>query len=313
MSVWPQTVIAMVWDFDQTLIRGSMISAILNDYQIPEDEFWNDVSALADQYAGHNLRVDPQSMYPNHLLTLAWNGRMSGLNNARLRSYGEQLAYYEGMPDFLHTIAEGVAQNPQYERYGIAVEHYIVSSGLRQIIEGSEIRRSVRDVWATEFIESPIGLDTACGPIIAQIGYPMSDSVKTRALFELNKGTNIEPSIDINGEMAESERRIPFSHMICVADGPSDVPLFAVVKRMGGKAFGVYDPTDHSHFDQASLLLEQGRTNSVFEADYRPDRPAVLWLTRAVRQIADNIVVQQEALLRAAWTGGPGHASVNPV
>ena len=307
MSAWPQTVIALIWDFDRTLARGSMLRPLFDDYGIPEHEFWAEVNDLAAEYTKQGQLIDRQSLFLNHLLTLTWTGRTPGLNNERLRSYGQSLEYYHGMPEFLQQMSDLVAGDPTYARFGISVEHYIVSSGLRQIIQGSSIRASVRDVWASEFVEHPMIPGHSDAPIISQIAYVNSDSVKTKALFQLNKGVNVEPSIDINGEMPESERRIPFEHMVCIADGPSDVPLFAVTKRMGGAAFGVYDPLDPEHFKEASRLLEQGRTHSVFEADYRSERPAWLWLERAVRRIGDRIVEQQEALLRNAWSSGPTH------
>ena len=158
----------------------------------------------------------------------------------------------------------------------------------------------------------PVGDSRVVGgpaPTITQIGYAIDNTTKTRALFEINKGVNVEPEIDVNGVMPESERRVPFSNMICIADGPSDVPMFSVLKRSGGKTFAVYDPGNRKHFDQVSRLVEQERVIASFPADYSEGNAAWLWLHRAARQIADEIVKRREAALSRATASGPRHVA----
>ena len=320
MQVFPQNVIAMVWDFDWTLIRGHMQAPLFRDYGIDPDDFWAEVDGLPERYGRQGLRVARDSAYLNHLLTYAWAGRLDGLGNDRLRSYGASLEFYEGMPEFLEAIAAAVEGDRTYRRHDIRVEHYIVSTGLRQIIEGSAVRGMVRDVWASEFIEAPLGPGrpprpadggasppVGAAPALTQVGYAIDNTTKTRALFEINKGVNAEPEIDVNDRMAEGERRVPFGNMICVADGPSDVPMFSVVNRFGGKAFAVYDPSSERHFDQVSLLVEQQRVITSFPADYRGGSEAWLWLHRAAREIADGIVQRRDEALRSATAHPPAH------
>ena len=320
MQVFPQNVIAIVWDFDGTLIRGNMQAPLFRDYGIDPDAFWAEVDGLPERYGRQGLRMARDSAYLNHLLTYAWAGRLDGLGNEKLRSYGASLEFHEGMPAFLKAISDAIARDRTYRRHEIRVEHYIVSTGLRQIIEGSAVRRLVRDVWASEFIEAPLGLGGAvrptvddtfplAAPALTQIGYAIDNTTKTRALFEINKGVNAEPGIDVNDQMAESERRVPFANMICVADGPSDVPMFSVVNRFGGKAFAVYDPSSERHFDQVSLLVEQQRVITSFPADYREGSEAWLWLHRAAREIAADIVNRREDALRSATAHAPSHVS----
>ena len=314
MQIFQQNVIAMVWDFDRTLIRGHMQVPLLDDYGVDPSEFWREVDALPARHAEHGVRVARDSAYLNHLLTGAWDGRFPGLTNERLRSYGERLEFYPGMPEFMQHIDALIADDPRYRRHEIHVEHYVVSTGLRQIIEGSAIRPRVKDVWASEFIEGPAAPGGGAVPgVVTQIGYMIDNTTKTRALFEINKGVNVEPGIDVNGVMAEHERRVPFTNMICVADGPSDVPMFSVVNSAGGKSFAVYDPTDERHFGQVSLLVEQERVIASFPADYREGTSAWLWLHRAVRQVADEIEERLEAALRRATMSGPRHLSAEPL
>ncbi len=325
IPVFQQNVIAIVWDFDRTLIRGNMQAPLFEEYGIDPQSFWGEVDTLAGDYREQGIRVARGSAYLNHILSYAWAGRFQGLSNEKLNGYGDALEFYEGMPQFLEHLATAIADEPRYRRHEITVEHYIVSTGLRQIIEGSPVRRSVQGVWASEFIEEPIGARGRMqfvvddnlplgGPptTLTQIGYALEDTTKTRALFEINKGVNVEPGIDVNDVMQASERRVPFSNMICVADGPSDVPMFSVLKQLGGKNFAVYDPLDGDHFDQVSRLVEQERVIASFPADYTEGSPAWRWLHRAAKQIADDIVERREAALQRARASGPRHVPDQP-
>ena len=320
IQVFQQNVIAMVWDFDQTLIRGNMQAPLFAEYGIDPASFWAEVNTLPERYAKQGIRVARGSVYLNHMLSYAWAGKFHGLSNKKLRAFGAALDFYDGMPEFMAQISDTIASNPEYRRHDITVEHYIVSTGLRQIIEGSPVRASVKGVWASEFIEEPLdaggrlqfAIDDNLplgGPTttLTQIGYVIEDTTKTRALFEINKGVNVESAINVNGVMPESERRVPFSNMICIADGPSDVPMFSVLNQLGGKNFAVYDPNDREHFKQVSLLVEQNRVTTSFPAEYTEDSPAWLWLNRAVEQIAKAIVGRREAALQRATTSGPTH------
>lgn len=302
-----------------------MQEPLFAEYDIDPGQFWSEANALPEQYAERGIRVAPDSAYLNHMLSYTWEGKFPNLNNEKLRAYGPELQFYAGMPEFMDSIAAAIAEDTRYSHHEIKVEHYIVSTGLRQIIEGSPIRRHVKDVWASEFIEKPLGSsaqlplpvgegesDNGTSATITQIGYAIDNTTKTRALFEINKGVNVEPEIDVNGVMHESERRVPFTNMICIADGPTDVPMFSVVRRSGGKTFAVYDPRNTKHFDQVSALVEQERVIASFPADYTPDSEAWLWLHRAARQITNDIVDRREAALRRATMSGPQHTPDEP-
>lgn len=144
--------------------------------------------------------------------------------------------------------------------------------------------------------------------VISQIGYVLDNTTKTRAIFEINKGVNVEPSIDVNAQVAEEDRRVPISHMIYVADGPSDVPVFSVVNKGGGKTLGVYTTGQPSNYDGVASLSEQGRVNDIAEADYREGRAADLWLMRSLRKIAGGICDSRERTI-SAIPGVAGHVS----
>ena len=205
-----------------------------------------------------------------------------------------------------------VSNDESYRRHDISVEHYIVSTGLRAMIEGSALSKHVDGIWACDLlpVAAPPGyreqLETM-SDVVAQVGYTIDNTSKTRAIFEINKGVNVQEGgrVDVNSVIPEDARRVPIRNMIYIADGPSDIPSFSVVNKMGGKTFGVYAPGE-SNYNNAAELEEQGRVNSIALADYSEGTAADMWLSRSIRQIADGIVSNRERAL-ASYGSAPGH------
>ena len=136
----------------------------------------------------------------------------------------------------------------------------------------------------------------------------MSDNTsKTRALFEINKGTNKNPSIDVNAKIAREDRRVPFQNMIYVADGPSDVPVFSIVGENGGRTYAVYRPGSPGEFQQAARLLEQDRVDAFGEADYSDGSHTAMWLMHSAEEIAHRIVNDREETLSERMGLPPRH------
>ncbi len=304
-----QTVIAVVWDFDKTLIPGNMQGPLFRRYGVDERAFWEEVDALRDFYRAHGAeRVNEDTLYLNHILEYVRAGRFKGLSNAVLRELGAELTFHPGIPDFLESLRETVRSEPAYDKLDISVEHYVVSTGLRPMVEGSSIRPYLDDVWACEFIEahhppgyaSPEQRELFPRAEITGLAYAIDNTSKTRALFEINKGTNKAPEIHVNSALPPEMRRVPFANMIYIADGPSDVPAWSVVRGNGGLTFGVYQRGSRAQFEQISALQRDGRIHAFGEADYRPDSTAWLWLSTEVRRIADRIVEERAAALRRA-------------
>ncbi|MGF1452137.1 MAG: haloacid dehalogenase-like hydrolase, partial [Opitutales bacterium] len=126
-------------------------------------------------------------------------------------------------------------------------------------------------------------------------------------IFEINKGSNRNPDIDVNAKMAQEDRRIPIYNMIYVADGPSDVPVFSVVRKGGGKCFAVYDPESQKEFEQNDRLLQDNRVSAYGPADYRAHSQTSRWLKLAVRRICDRIVEDEELALARSVRQPPRH------
>ncbi len=325
-TLHPQNVIALVWDFDKTLIPGYMQDPIFAAYNVDEQAFWREVNALPAYFKHQGVTVHPDTAYLNHLLTYVQHGRMPGLTNARLRELGAQIRFHPGLPDFLHRLRMHLEQDPEAQRFEIRLEHYIVSTGLRAMIEGSAIFPFVNGVWASEFLESPpapgfdpdatVNLDApsrdASEPLfpvhgVAQIAVAYDNTSKTRALFEINKGSNTDPSILVNATMRPEDRRVPFQHMIYVADGPSDVPAFSVIRHNQGIAYAVYDPAEPASLKQVDRLRRDGRIDHFGPADYRPGYPTSDWLTLQVDRISAAISAERRTALKERVGEAPRH------
>jgi len=256
-----QNIIACIWDFDKTLIPGFMQDPLFDKYNVDSSRFWQEVGKLPDYYKKDGMSlIASDTVYLNHILTYTSAGVFEGLNNRILRQLGGKIAFYEGLPDFFNEVKAFVNANPDCRRHEIQVEHYIVSTGLRQMILGSKIAPYIDGVWGCEFVENPpppgyLGKKspprTSETAILSQIAYALDNTTKTRAVFEINKGTNKFPDIDVNAVIPDVDRRVPFQNMIYVADGPSDIPVFSIINRFGGRTFAVYRPAVEPRESQA--------------------------------------------------------------
>ncbi len=302
-----QNIIACIWDFDKTLSPGYMQAPIFELYKVDPKKFWKEVNELPAYYknAGLDL-ISTDTLYLNHILTYTREGTFKGLNNAELRKLGGNIELYEGLPDFFDQIKHFAATNPEYGQHEIQVEHYIVSTGLRQMILGSKIAPFVDGVWGCEFVEnapSPGYLDagvkrTLQDPkTISQIAYALDNTTKTRAVFEINKGSNKIPDIDVNAMIPDEDRRVPFQNMIYIADGPSDIPVFSLINRYGGRTFAVYQPGSKEEFAQVNNLQKQNRVHSFGEANYTEGSQTSMWIKNAITEISNQIVKNRERAL----------------
>lgn len=302
--LFSQTVIAMVWDFDKTLIPGYMQEPLFEAYGIDDKAFWGEVNALPDKYRRGGVEmISTEILYLNHILDYIRDGRFDGLNNTRLKELGAELDFYPGLPDFFQRSRQRLIDNESCRRHGVILEHYVISTGLRQMILGSGIADQLDGVWGCEMLEEGEGEAAR----LARLGYVLDNTSKTRALFEINKGSNKEPSIDVNATIADEDRRIPFEHMIYIADGPSDVPVFSLLNRNGGNTYAVYQGGSEGQFDQVFQLQQQQRVRAFGEADYTEGSQTSMWLNKAVDDIAERIVRRREQTLGEKLGQPPRH------
>ena len=173
----------------------------------------------------------------------------------------------------------------------------------------------MEDIFACEFIESPLPpnydrqseLSLPLDLELSQIGMVVDNTIKTRFIFEINKGCNRNPAIEVNSWMGEEDRRVPIDQMIYVADGPSDVPVFSVVKAKSGMTYAVHEPGNQSEFEQTCALVESGRVHNNGPADYRSGSETANWIKMHVRNICRNMVRKRETALNARTHQPPRH------
>ena len=145
------------------------------------------------------------------------------------------------------------------EAQGVQVEHYIISSGLREIIEGSGIAHEFREIYACEFFYDEDGL--ACWPKL-----DVNFTNKTQFVYRINKGVlDVSDDKTLNDSMPDDSKRIPFTNMIYVGDGLSDVPCMKMMRAYGGQAIAVYQESNRMGVED---LLAKGRVDFIFPADY---------------------------------------------
>lgn len=290
----PQNVIAIVYDYDQTLSPNYMQDEVLfPTFGIDAGKFWKKCQALVrdDGY-------DNELAYMKALLDYLEIDRPT---NARLRELGDKLNFFPGLPEMFEQFSGLLT--PQHEAHGIKLEHYIISSGLKALIDGSRVAKHVRAIFGCEFAEDRDGRITFPKRVI-------SHTQKTQFLFRINKGL-LDYAQDVNDHMPAELRPVRFEHMIYVGDGPTDVPCFTVVRQHGGQAIAVYNPNDPSRasFKKCfQLSTHADRVRHIAPADYRAGSHLRLLLEQMVEEVATRIVERRARDIEAGTVRAPKHA-----
>lgn len=297
-------IIALIWDFDKTLVDGYMQDPIFDFYKIESTKFWQEVNSLPKRYyEEQGVQVNPDTIYLNHFINYAKSGKFPGLSNEKLKEFGSQLKFYSGIPEIFRKTKEIVNSKQEYEEYNIKVEHYIVSTGMAAIIRGSALYGEVEKIWGCELLEEEI--DGA--KIISEVGYTIDNTTKTRAIFEINKGIPQNPELNVNVKMPEEIRRVHFNNMIYIADGPSDIPAFSLINKNNGATFAIYPKGNQKAFAQVERMRMDGRINMYAEADYSEGTTAYMWLCYKVKEIADRIRNFEKSKITSSISSVPHH------
>jgi len=244
--------VAIVYDFDGTLARGNMQEhSFLPELGVNSKTFWNDVKAAARKNDADEVLV-----YMWHMLELAKEKGIR-ITKKALTNHGKEIPLFAGVDDWFRRIDKFATERT------LSIEHYVVSSGNHEIIAGSKIFRLFKNVYASRFIFGKAG--EAVWPAVA-INY----TTKTQFLFRINKG--IENSWDneqINRWVPMNERPIPFSRMIFIGDGDTDIPSMKMVRFQGGHSIAVFDPESFQQSPKKVYrLIAEDRVHFVAPADY---------------------------------------------
>jgi hypothetical protein len=228
-QVFSQNIIALVYDFDGTLSLEAMQHyGVLPSLDIKPSDFWGSVKEKRKETRAEELLV-----YMHEMIKLA-DQKDVKLDRDQFKEHGQTIEFFKGVETWFGRFNEYVASICEDE--DVIVEHYIISAGLREMIEGCSIVDEFREIYACEFAYD-------------QYGHPewprriVSDTSKTQYLFRINKGV-LDVNESINSHMPLSRRRIPFDNMIYFGDGDTDVPSMAVVMANGGHAVAVHPPEE---------------------------------------------------------------------
>lgn len=306
-----QNIIAIIWDFDKTLSPHYMQAPLFAAYGVDESSFWREVQGLPAYYARAGIHVDADTCYLGHLLTYVREGVMPNLTNARLRELGGHIQLYPGVVSLFDRLST-IPGDAEFRDGDLRLEHYVVSTGIAEMIRGAAFADKLAGIWASEFIETPArpGASLAGAPApgpISQIAGFLNNTTKTRAIFEINKGVNKLKNITVNDTIPEEDRRVPIRNMVYVADGPSDIPSFSVIRKHGGLAYAVYDPSSWESFAQVEDLHRNGRVDDYGPTEYQEGSKTDMWLQLQVRRIARRILSDRRKALDARLALAPSH------
>ena len=290
----PQNTIAIVYDYDQTLSPSYMQDdVVFPAFGIDAKNFWRRCTELV-----RDGGYDSELAYMKVLLDTLGMDRPT---NAELKSLGAKLNFYKGLPEMFDEFRDGLLTADQVA-HGIKVEHYIISSGMKILIEGSRLAPYVRAIFGCEFAEDEQGRITFPKRVI-------SHTQKTQYLFRINKGM-LDMSQDVNDHMDADIRPIPFPNMIYLGDGPTDVPCFTVMRKNGGEAIAVYNPDDpdRAGFRKCyQLSTHADRVKHIAPSDYRPNTHLRMLLEQMVEEIANRMVEERKLAIETGTVRAPKH------
>ena len=241
-------VFALLYDFDKTLSPKDMQEyAFISDVGMEPSEFWarcghTEKSNNMDQILAYMyvMKEQAQGKFP--------------LTREKLMAQGKNVKLFNGVQTWFKRVNDYIISK------GMIPEHYIISSGIKEIIEGTAIGHEFKKIYAAEFMYDEKG--EACWPAMA-VNY----TSKTQFMFRVNKGIlPVTQNVELNTYMPESERRVPFTNMIYLGDGITDVPCMKLARVNGGHSIAVYQNEEQKA--KVNELIVQGRVDFVRKADY---------------------------------------------
>lgn len=269
-----QNTIAMVYDFDGTLSPQPMQEyTVLPKIHVSPAQFWKQVNIEAKQTGS-----DAMLAYMRLLIKKA-DDAQTHIGPGDLKRMGKAIKYFPGVQGWFGRMNSYVRKEGGGR---IRIKHYVISAGLKEILEGTSIRNRFAKIYASEYHFDHH--DVATFPRVL-----ITDTSKTQYLFRVNKGKETLGE-SINEHMPEALRPIPFSNIIYIGDGITDVPSMAVTKSNGGNTIAVYKKNSKKGKKACRTLLEVGRVHFMSPADYRPGGT----LDRRVKILLKSVITKIE-------------------
>ncbi len=263
--------VALIYDFDGTLSPGNMQEfGFIKALGQNSKDFWK---------KNANMSVDndasPVLCYMN-LMIMEAKAKGISLKRDSFKQFGKDVELFKGVKEWFGKINRYGKEN------GLEIKHYINSSGMKEMIEGTEIAKEFEAIYACSFIYNVDGI--AYWPAIA-VDY----TTKTQFLFKINKGIkSVSDNVAINEYVPDDERPVPFKQMIYFGDGETDIPSMKLVKEHGGNSIAVFKPRDGKKKIIAEKLISENRVNFVCPADYSKDKEIYKVVTTIIDKIKSD-------------------------
>ncbi|MBE6738335.1 MAG: haloacid dehalogenase-like hydrolase [Ruminococcaceae bacterium] len=274
-------IIAIMYDFDKTLSTRDMQDfALIPSLGMESSDFWQ----AANDF-GREQKMDGILAY---MYTAIRESRRHNkpLRRENLLAHGKYVEFFPGVETWFNRI------NEYAKTQGAEVEHYIISSGMKEIIEGTPIANEFKEIFACEYYFDENG--DAVWPKTA-VNY----TNKTQFVYRINKGVlDVSNDTDLNRSMPDDSKRVPFTNMIYLGDGLSDVPCMKMMQAYGGTSIAVYPEGQRNKVEE---LLLKDRVNFIFPADYRQESELSKAMESIIRKIAicDTLTEISEAQLKS--------------
>ena len=277
-------IVAFLYDFDKTLCTTDMEDyAFIPSLGMTPAEFWGKANSF-----GRANRVDGVLAYMYTMLQEA-ERTCQPFTRESLVEKGQDIVLFPGVETWFHRIdAFGAEQ-------GVEVEHYVISSGLREIIEGCGISGAFKEIYASEFYYDPSGR-----PVWPKLA--VNFTAKTQFVYRINKGVlDVSDDKTLNDSMPDDSKRVPFHNMVYIGDGLSDVPCMKMMRAYGGQAIAVYQESNRLGVED---LLAKGRVDFIFPADYGPGTALDLTAKNIIRKMAITEQLGEENAQQLRSIGG---------
>lgn len=264
---WP--IVAICYDFDKTLSPKDMQEfGLIPKLNCSSKEFWDQSNGMAKKEG-----MDKILAYMMTIIKKA--GHDISITKKDFNSLGKDIELFPGVETWFERVNK-IAQEAH-----VNVEHYIISAGLKEIIQGTSIAPCFKEIYASSFLYSASG--EAYWP--RQV---VNYTTKTQYLFRINKNClDLSDEDSVNEYKEDEERRIPFTNFIYIGDSETDIPAMKIVKNGGGIAIGVYDPHT-KNMDKVMPLLKQKRIDFLTPADYSENSRIEQLVTKSLKKISES-------------------------
>ena len=266
-------IVALMYDFDRTLCTKDMQGySFIPSLGLTEGEFWDFTNEL-----GAKEHMDSVLAYMYAMVKIAKDKNIT-LKRENLVKMGENVELFKGVDTWFDRINQFGLEN------GVKIEHYVISSGMMEIIEGTSIKDCFTSIFACEFLYDENGV-----PV-----WPKTDvnyTNKTQFVYRINKGVlDVANDVDLNRSMPDDSKRVPFCNMIYIGDGLSDVPCMKMMKAYGGYSIPVYQKRD----SKVEALLSRDRVDFIYPADYSEGTGLDLTVKNIIKKmaIADKLTTE---------------------